>query len=122
MTNLLDRLEEIASKSTAREVYNQYLFLLKDHMGVIELVNYNCTDIRAVKLLAECYAVASIASNGDAKDQVMYDILREVAYQTAISKDHVIDNIDALSFTLMNALPFVKKEWKDSKNKTKLKS
>lgn len=115
--DLNDRLEEIAGKCTAREVYDQYLHMLLEHMKVIQLVSNNSKVMKPVQLLAECYAMASISSSGDLKDQIMYDILREIAYRTALNKDFTTHIPERLSFELVNALTIVK----NAKENIKLK-
>ncbi len=115
--DLNDKLEELASKSAAREEYDKYLYMLLEQMGVIELVSNNYKTTKSIKLLAETYAVASISSSGGSKDQIMYDILREIAYKTALNKDYTTSIPYYSSFVLDNALIIVKNAKKGIKIK-----
>jgi len=115
MIDLNDRLEQIASICAAREVYNQYLYMLLEHLEVIVVVNNGTKTKKPLQMLAECYAIASVSSSGDRKDQSMYDILREIAYQTALNKEVVIYKVEPLSFTATHASALINKAWESSR-------
>jgi len=100
---LQDKLEEIASKSHSREVYNSFLEVLLLHIGIIHTVYMYNAKTRSLKLLAETYANASLITISDSKNQVMYDILREIAYQTAVSQTYVIYDKYKSEFIVYNA-------------------
>ena len=118
--NLQDSLERIASASAAREVYNQYLFMLLRHIGVIELVQSAGLDKnkQQLKLLAELYAVASTASNSCVNDQYMYDILREISYFTAINQETVLYSVDEVHYCVEQAKTIITNSWEESKKIT----
>jgi len=116
MTTLNDKLEKLASISGAREVYNQYLYMIVNHIEVIEIVKEFTKEKKPLKLLAETYGTASIASFGDRKDQIMYDILREIAYYTAINQESPIHSPEGLVFCVDNAKQLIEGIYKKNKD------
>lgn len=115
-----EMLEVIASKTNTREDYTKYLTIILEYMEVISIVKENSETMKPLKMLAETFAVASIASNGgysSSIDQPIYDLLRQIAHTTALNKE-IDEPLQGTIFDVKHASMLIKDTITSNKNLT----
>jgi len=116
MVNLIDKLEQIASRCSSVEEYIKYLFNILDHLKVVRTIVDYCINIKELEDLAKIY-IKVLTDNE--KDKIMYEIIYLVIYYSIQDKQSSITSINNTYFIVMNADIIVTKELETMKLKQK---